>query len=73
MRLGRELRRGRRELDAEGTLPVYVSESVRTPCLFGLFHPAIYVTPPSAENETELRHVRHGDGLRGHNNKRTFS
>jgi beta-lactamase regulating signal transducer with metallopeptidase domain len=71
MRLGRELRLGRRELDAEGPLPVYVSESVRTPCLFGLFHPAIYVTPPSAENETELRHVlihevthfRHGDNI----------
>ena len=28
-----------------------------SPCLSGLFHPAIYLTPEVAENETALRHV----------------
>lgn len=39
-----------------GKLPVYVSDTVETPCLFGIFKPAIYVTRTVAENETLLRH-----------------
>lgn len=50
-------------------LLVYVTNAVDTPCLFGLFHPAIYITPEAAENATVLRHTiehetthfRHGD------------
>ena len=36
---------------------VYVTEDVETPCLFGLFHPSVYVTPEVAADETALSHV----------------
>ena len=38
-------------------LPVYVTEAVDTPCLFGYFHPAIYITPGSCGDETRMRHI----------------
>lgn len=69
-RLKNRLRRSRRSLTCgECSLPVYVTEAVETPCLYGLFHPAIYVTPEAAEDERTLHHVlaheqthhRHGD------------
>ena len=57
-RLKDRLGRSRRPLTAiECSLPVYVTEAVETPCLFGLLHPAIYVTPEAAEDEQTLRHV----------------
>lgn len=37
--------------------PVYVTESVDTPCLFGLFKPAIYVTPEVAADSRTLRYA----------------
>lgn len=37
-------------------LPVYMSDLVETPCLFGIFKPAIYVTEAVAEDATLLRH-----------------
>jgi len=48
-----------------------VSEVVETPCLIGLFRPAIYVTPDAAAEsgvlrhavEHELTHLRHGDHI----------
>lgn len=54
---------------ADVKLPVYVSDAVETPCLFGVFSPAIYVTEPVAKNQTllrhsvlhELTHYAHGD------------
>lgn len=57
--------------DTPYTLPVYLSASVETPCLFGLFRPCIYLTPAAAENPTamrhavehELTHFRHGDHI----------
>ena len=60
-----------RKLLREETLPVYLTEEADTPCLFGLFRPAIYVTPEAAEEEGRLRHViehelthyRHADHL----------
>lgn len=33
---------------ADINLPIYVSGEVETPCLFGLFKPAIYITPEGA-------------------------
>ncbi len=66
------LRRGRRKLDRPACpLPVYITGAVETPCLFGLFRPAVYVTEEAAEDETVLRHViehetthyRHGDHI----------
>ena len=52
-------------------LPVYFSWNMDTPCLFGLLHPAIYVTDEVTRNEVALRHVmihetvhfRHGDHI----------
>ncbi|OUQ78187.1 M56 family metallopeptidase [Flavonifractor sp. An100] len=39
-------------------LPVYETEGLPSPCLFGLFHPAIYLTAEAAElSEGERRHV----------------
>lgn len=65
------LRRSRTAVNIDAALPVYVSGIVETPCLFGLFRPAIYLTPEAAEDETTLRHVlvhecthaRHGDHI----------
>ena len=67
-----KLRRSRYRLDTQSCpLLVYVSPNVETPCLFGLFHPAIYITPEAAADETVLRHTvehelthfRHGDHI----------
>ena len=46
---------------------VYVAEGLASPCLFGLFRPAIYLTPGLSETEKEhvlaheYTHFRHGD------------
>lgn len=40
-----------------GKLPVYISDRVDTPCLYGLFRPAIYVTEEAMMNDAALRHV----------------
>lgn len=66
---GIRLRRSRTRLAYDGKLRVYVTDSVKTPCLVGLLSPAVYVTPEVAENKEALRHVaaheythyRHGD------------
>ena len=70
LRFALRLRKSRKLLRRE-TLPVYLTEEADTPCLFGLFRPAVYVTPEAAEEEGRLRHViehelthyRHGDHL----------
>lgn len=70
LRFARRLKRSRQPLHADGQgLPVYISEEIDTPCLFGLLHPGIYVTRETTENPTLLRHAvaherthfRHGD------------
>lgn len=67
-----KLRRSRKPLELEDApLPVYVTEKIDTPCLFGLIRPRIYVTPEVAEDEVALRysiaheatHRRHGDHI----------
>lgn len=69
-RFARRLRAVRWPLEGTGSrLPVYVAEGMPSPCLFGLFRPAIYLTPESAEDQAALRHIlaheethyRHGD------------
>ncbi len=51
------LRRTRRPLPSQDArLPIYVTAVVETPCLFGLFAPAIYLTPEAAENAILFRH-----------------
>lgn len=71
VRFAGRLCRSRRPLEADCLLPVYVTEVAQTPCLFGLLHPAIYVTKEVASDETvlrhslahELTHFRHKDHL----------
>ena len=66
LRFARALRRSRTRLDAERKkLPVYVTAAAETPCLFGLFRPAIYVTPEAAAHTLahEETHYRHGDHI----------
>ena len=58
LRLRRKLRTA--ELVAEdpfAQLPVYVSDALPSPCLCGIFRPAIYVTPHAAQDPDRLRHV----------------
>lgn len=58
LHFARLLRRSRRALAVEDCpLPVYVSQAIPTPCLFGLVRPCIYVTPLTASDETLLRHT----------------
>ena len=39
-------------------LPIYEAEGLPSPCLFGLFHPAVYLTPEAVQlPEGERRHV----------------
>lgn len=49
------LRRTRRVLSGKNR--VYVSSAIASPCLVGLFRPAIYVTPEAAQDKVRLRHV----------------
>ena len=55
----RKLRRARRPYPVEGSLRrVYlVEEGLPSPCLFGLFRPAIYLTPAALQSPDRLRHV----------------
>ncbi len=70
LRLALRLRKTRERIEGTGSfLPVYVTDVIPSPCLFGLIRPAIYLTPDVLDNEERLRHVlaheethfRHGD------------
>ena len=72
LRFGARLRRSRRRVDAAGVmLPVYESGAAATPCLFGLLHPSIYLTPETLADAPALRyslaheqtHYCHGDSI----------
>ena len=72
LRFKRKIRDSRYSLDIrKNGLEVYVTGEIDTPCLFGIRHPAIYVTYPAADDETLLRHTleheathyRHGDHI----------
>ncbi|MCI8942181.1 MAG: M56 family metallopeptidase [Oscillospiraceae bacterium] len=52
-----DLRRGRRPDGEYRGRPVFILDSLPTPCLFGLFRPAIYLTPEVAADETCRKHV----------------
>lgn len=66
------LRGARRSVEIPGVkLRVYLVEGIPSPCLSGVFRPAIYLTPAALENEErtwmvilhEETHYRHGDHL----------
>ena len=57
-RFSREVRRRREPFEINGLgIPVYVTDAVDTPCLFGLVRPAIYLTREAAEDERLLLHA----------------
>lgn len=52
------LRRSRRPYPVENCpYPVYLTAELPSPCLFGLFHPTVYLTPAAVESPETLRHV----------------
>ena len=52
------LRRSRRPYPVESCpYPMYLTAELPSPCLFGLFHPAVYLTPAAVESPETLRHV----------------
>lgn len=63
--------RQRVHTDTDSRLPIYVSPMVEAPCMFGLFHPAVYLNPRIAKEGQSLRyilahentHYKHGDNL----------
>lgn len=59
LRFWRMLRRNRIPLELPGCRhPVYLVENgLVSPCLFGLFRPAVYLTPAAMESADGLRHV----------------
>ncbi|MGM9619810.1 MAG: M56 family metallopeptidase [Oscillospiraceae bacterium] len=72
LRLAVRLRKDCRPLITERrALPVYLSDAIETPCLFGLLRPAVYVTGEAVNDaqvlrhavEHELTHYRHRDNL----------
>lgn len=73
LRFWRKLRKVRTPYTVDGCrYPVYLVEfGLPSPCLFGLFRPAIYLTPEAVSSPERTRHViahesahaRHGDPL----------
>lgn len=68
----RRLRKSRRAYPTDGCkLPVFVTDTIASPCLFGVLHPAIYLTVKAVESEEnthyalahEFCHYKHGDHI----------
>lgn len=67
----RRLKHSRQLFYADCQLPVYVTDQIASPCLFGMLRPAVYLTPIAAETPDclpfvlthELCHYRHGDHI----------
>lgn len=62
LRFAGQLKRSRRietigNYNGSCPLPVYVSSAIETPCMFGLLHPVIYITPEVMEDTVGLYHV----------------
>lgn len=71
LRLHRSLKKTRILISDSHELPVYLSDAIDTPCLFGLFRPAVYLSAEAIEDEHtqrhaiehELTHFRHRDNI----------
>lgn len=58
LRFWRKLRKGRIPYAVEGCKhPLYLCDGLPSPCLFGLFRPAIYLPPAAVSSPESLRHV----------------
>ena len=54
----RRVRRSREYIDVPGApVRVFISDAVDTPCLFGLFSPAVYIPASVAADEKLMRHA----------------
>jgi YD repeat-containing protein len=49
--------RRKRQLLRKKKVRIYTCEGLNTPCLFGLFRPAIYLAPEDAEDAQRLEHI----------------
>lgn len=54
---GWRLRKSRKVFECGASLPVYLSQEVKTPCMYGLFRPAIYLTEEITKDTAALHHV----------------
>ena len=69
VRLALQLKKNRKLYPGSFYPPVYVIGDIPTPCLFGLFHPAVYLSERAAEDPIrakqiivhEQTHFHHGD------------
>lgn len=60
LRLYLELKNSRRRMDIDaGGTPVYMTDAVPSPCLFGFVRPGIYLTPRAAEYYRADRVIAH--------------
>lgn len=57
LKFDRNLKKTRRTLEQYHGLWVFTVDGLTTPCLFGLLHPSIHLTPEVAEDETAKAHV----------------
>lgn len=58
LRFARRLKERRQLLEqSDCPLPLYTADGLPSPCLFGLFRPAIYLPPEAAEDGTVRAHV----------------
>ena len=70
-RLAGRLRRSRRRLECSAPVPIYIVDGLSSPCLYGLFSPAVYLTEQAVGDPQrtriavahELTHWRHRDNL----------
>lgn len=53
----RQIRRRKALEVPDSPIPVYILEGIPSPCLFGPFRPAVYLTSEDAADETKLRHI----------------
>lgn len=57
-RLRQKLWQSRRKIEVSGyPLPVYVTEQLPSPCLYGMIRPAVYITPESLCDEKRTAYV----------------
>lgn len=71
LRLYRKLKKSRKPFMPQCRLPVYIAGDLRSPCLFGIFRPAIYLNSFAAQDEQrtafiiahETVHYRHLDHI----------
>ena len=71
LRFRKKLVAGRRLIGQEGRLKVYLAEQLESPCLCGMFAPAIYMTEAGLATQErkhhillhEMTHYKHGDHI----------